>query len=278
VTGLKPTWGRVSRHGVFPLAETLDHIGPMCRSAADTGAMLAVLAGADPHDPTAVQDPVPDYLDGLERGLQGVRIGVDEALSGTGADPAVRAAVDAAMKVVRDLGAELRPIRFPEVTQIVQDWIQLCAVETAVAHEATYPARKEAYGPGLAGLIEIGRKVSGLDYQKIAVRRLEFRGRVAALFTEIELLLVPAQLFAAPTLAKMATLGEDPDALAALLKLTCPFDMTGSPAITLPAGFTAEGGPVAIQFIGRHLDEALLVQAGHAWQRATDWHRRHPQL
>ena len=182
VTGLKPTWGRVSRYGVFELAATLDHIGPMARSAADCGAMLGVIAGSDLNDPTAVPDPVPNYLAGMTRGLQGLRIGVDHAWNTTRVDGATIAAVTAALETVRDLGADIREVKFPDVDQIVTDWFPLCGVEVAVAHEATYPARKGEYGPALAGLIDLGRGLSGLEYQKIMLRRIDLRGRVATIF------------------------------------------------------------------------------------------------
>ena len=184
----------------------------------------------------------------------------------------------AALATVRDLGADIRDVKFPDVTQIIADWFPLCGVETAVAHEATYPARKSEYGPALSGLIELGRGLSGLDYQKIILRRAAFRGRVAALFQDIDLLLVPAQGVAPLTTAQVARLGEDAGMLQALLRFTCPFDMTGSPTITLPCGFTDAGMPMAFQFVGRHLEEETLVRAGHAYQSATDWHRRHPAL
>jgi amidase len=278
VTGLKPTWGRVSRYGVFELAATLDHIGPMARSAVDCGAMLGAIAGADPNDPTAVLEPVPDYLAGLTGSLKGIRIGVDPRWTSEGVDADATKVFQDALRVASDLGAKIQEISFPDATDMVTDWFPLCAVETAVAHEATYPARKSEYGPGLAGLIELGLQQSGTDYQKIVLRRENFRGSVRALFEKVDLLAVPAQTFAAPTLAKMATLGENAELIAGLLRFSCPFDMTGSPSITLPGGFTGSGGPVAFQFIGRHFDEAGLVAAGDAYQRVTDWHRRHPAL
>jgi len=278
VTGLKPTWGRVSRYGVFELAATLDHIGPMARSAVDCGAMLGAIAGADPNDPTAVLEPVPDYLAKLSGSLQGTRIGVDPRWTSEGVDAASTRIFQNALRVAADLGAKIHEIAFPDPTNMITDWFPLCGVETAVAHETTYPARKSDYGPGLAGLIELGLQQSGTDYQKIVLRREAFRGSVRALFQKVELLAVPAQTFAAPTLAKMATLGENPELIAGLLRFSCPFDMTGSPSITLPGGFTESGGPVAFQFIGRHFDEARLVAAGDAYQRVTDWHRRHPPL
>ena len=150
VTGLKPTWGRVSRYGVFALAESLDHIGPMTRSAADAAAVLGVIAGADPNDPTAVQEPVPNYLAGLPRGIRGVRIGVDRAFNTTGVDKDMVKVVDDAIAVLAGLGADIREAKFPSPDQIVKDWLPLCAVETAVAHEATFPKHADQYGPGAA--------------------------------------------------------------------------------------------------------------------------------
>ncbi len=181
-TGLKPTWGRVSRYGAFELAATLDHIGPMTRSAADAGAMLGVIAGPDPKDPTATFDPVPDYLAGMKQGMRGLRVGIDPAWNETDVDPVTVKAVAAAQRVVKDLGGDIRQVQFPDVTQITADWFPLCGTETAVAHELTYPDRKAEYGPALAGIIELGRGTTGMDYQKIVLRRNDFRGRVAALF------------------------------------------------------------------------------------------------
>ena len=278
VTGLKPTWGRVSRYGVFELAATLDHIGPMARSAVDCGAILGAIAGSDPNDPTAVLEPVPNYLANLSGSLRGTRIGVDPRWTSEGVDAAATRIFQDALRVAADLGAEILEVVVPDPTAMIDDWFPLCAVETAVAHEATYPSRKSEYGPGLAGLIELGLQQSGKDYQKIVLRREAFKGMVRALFEKVDLLAVPAQTFAAPTLAKMATLGENPELITGLLRFSCPFDMTGSPTITLPGGFTESGGPIAFQFVGRHFDEARLVAAGDAFQRVTDWHRRHPSL
>jgi amidase len=278
VTGLKPTWGRVSRYGVFELAATLDHIGPMARSAADCGAILGVIAGADPRDPTAVPEPVPDYLTSLNGTMRGTRIGVDPRWTSEGVDAASSKVFRDAVRTAGELGAEIHEIVFPDPTAMIGDWFPLCGIETAVAHEATYPSRKSEYGPALAGLIELGLQQSGTDYQKIVLRREAFRGLVRALFEKIDLLAVPVQTFAAPTIGTMATLGENPDLITGLLRFSCPFDMTGSPSITLPGGFTESGGPVAFQFVGRHFDEARLVAVGDAFQRATAWHQRHPSL
>jgi amidase len=151
-------------------------------------------------------------------------------------------------------------------------------VEAAVAHEETYPARKSEYGPILASVIETGSAVSGIDYQKILLRRLDLRGRVATLLRKIDLLLIPVHPFAPLTLATIRTLGEQPDLIAKLQRYTCPFDMTGHPTITLPGGFSETRLPIAFQFVAAHLCEATLVRAGVAFQDATSWHRHRPPL
>jgi amidase len=276
VTGLKPSWGRVSRYGVFELAATLDHVGPIARSAADAAIMLGAIAGSDPKDPTAVLDPVPDYLAGMAQGVRGLRIGVDSVWNSDGVDAATQAVLSHAAEAFRSLGAGIVDVRFPDVTQAIADWVPNCGVEAAVAHEATYPSRKGEYGPQLASVIEAGRALSGTEYQKILLRRLDLRGRVAALFGAIDLLLIPVQPFPPLTLATVRTLGEQPDLIAKLQRFTCPFDMTGNPTITLPGGFSDAGMPIGFQLAAAHMGEEMLVRAGAAFQGITSWHRRHP--
>ena len=277
VTGLKPTWARVSVHGAFALAPSLDHIGPMARSAEDCGAMLGLIAGADPNDPSALLDAVPDYLAGDASHLSGLRIGFDPEYC-EGLDAATRGAVDQAQRVLQALGAEIRTVRFPDVTQMVNDWGLACAVETAVAHEEFFPRRRAEYGPGLAGLLDLGRGAPAFDLQHIWLRRRAFTGQVKAFFRNLDLLLIPAQPMASPTSRQMAAIGVDPKELAKMIRYTAPFDMSGNPTITLPAGFTERVTPVAIQLVGAHLQEALLVRAGMAFQRVTDWHRQRPPM
>jgi amidase len=278
ITGLKPTWGRVSRHGVFALADSLDHVGPMTRSAADAGIMLGAIAGSDPHDPTALAAPVPDYLAGIGAGVRGLRIGVDPRYNGENTDSGVTAILAEARRVLEGAGAAFREVEFPSPDAVIAGWVPLCGVETAIAHEATYPERAEEYGPALRKLLDVGRGVDAARLMKIQHARLVFSGALSHLLETVDLLLVPVHPFADLTIERKTTLLNSPEGLVGALRYTAPFDMSGSPTITLPGGFTADGLPVGFQLVSRHLDEALLVRAGFAYQQATDWHRRHPSL
>jgi len=277
ITGLKPTWGRVSRHGVFALAASLDHVGPMARSAADCGAMLTAIAGRDPDDPTTLAASVPDYLAGIDNGIRGIRIGVDVQYNEKDCDPEIVGQLREARKTLEELGATVKEIRLPDPDKVISVWGQYCAVEIAIAHEATYPSRAHEYG-GLANVIDTGRAMSAVEVMKAHHERLAFTGALAAFFTDIDLLLIPTQPYANFTVAQERKLFSIPEGLAGFLRFATPFDMSGSPTLTLPGGFTAEGLPLSFQLVGRHLDEALLVRAGHAYQRVTGWHRRHPPL
>lgn len=279
LTGLKPTWGRVSRYGVQPLADSLDHLGPMTRSAADTGAMFMAMAGVDPNDPTSLEAPVPDCLAVLERGIRGMRVGFDPAYVGDVSEPDTMRVVDDARKVLADLGAQIVEISMPEqTTTMYKDWAKYCAVETALAHESYYPARAAEYGPVLADLIETGRNLSALDLMRVHHARLAFQGALRKLFQQVDLLLVPVHPFGNPSAAQLDEVFKRPNGIDDVLRFTAPFDMSGSPSMTIPGGFDPRGMPIGFQLVARHLEEDTLVQAAHAYQGATDWHRRHPAL
>ena len=276
LTGLKPTWGRVSRYGVFELAASLDHVGPIARSTADAAVLLSVLAGHDANDPTSVAAPVPDYAAATLEGVRGLRIGVDWHWIGRGVDASVQAVLANAVELFARLGAEMVDVRVPDAAQTVVDWRSACAVEAAVAHEGTYPVRQSEYGPVLASVLETGRAVSGIDYQKILLRRMAFRGRLEWVFKSIDLLLTPVHPFAPLTLSDIRTLGNQPELILKLQRYTAPFNMTGSPTLTLPGGFSDTGLPIGFQLVAGHLSETTLIRSGAAFQSVTDFHTRHP--
>ncbi len=279
LTGIKPTWGRVSRQGVLALAASLDHVGPMARSAADAGAMLGAIAGVDPLDPTSLEAPVPDYLAEIDAGIAGVRIGLDPRFIYDVCDADTSRVIDQARKVLGDLGATISEFAMPASTAMMyKGWARFCGVETAIAHEKTWPSRAAKYGPALANLIETGIGLSSIDLMKIYHERLAFIGDLRKLFQRIDLMLVPVHPFGNPTARELDEIFMQPNGLDDVLRYTAPFDMSGSPTITLPGGFTAAGVPIGFQLVARDLDESLLVRAGHACQGATDWHKRHPAL
>ena len=277
LTGIKPTWGRVSRYGVFPLAETLDHVGPMTRSVADAAAMLGVIAGADRNDPTTYKAAVPDYLETIGNGIRGLRVGVDRIYAADGIDGQVVAALTEAERVLSGLGATLREVRFPAYQKLVSQWIAMCSVETAAAHAETYPARQSEYGPDLAALIEQGLATKGTEIAGIALERMRFSRELSELFQTVDILLIPTMPVPTPSLELMKAYGEDPSVLLSILRFTAPFDFSGSPTLTLPNGLDSAGMPLSMQFVGPHLSEDVLVRAGHAFQSATNW-RRHPPV
>ncbi|MDP2373848.1 amidase [Reyranella sp.] len=277
LTGLKPTWGRVSRAGVFALADSLDHIGPMCRTTIDCAHVLGVIAGADPDDPTAVPLSVPDYAAMIEAGVKGKRIGVPADLQGLDGD--ARRALDGAAAALNRAGATLVDLTLPpSFDQASYDWVPLCAVEAAVAHEATYPSRAKEYGPVLAGLLDLGRQLSATDLAKLQQRRAALTGALNTLMVSVDFMLMPAMGTAAWSIQALQRAGRDPDSVAVRLRYTAPFDLSGHPALTLPGGVTGVGVPVGFQIVGRAFDETGILAAGHAYQKATDWHLKRPPL
>jgi amidase len=278
VVGVKPTWGRVSRYGVFPLAESLDHVGPMARTADDVALLLGVIAGPDPMDPTAAPAPPPDYLADIDAGIADVRVGVDRGFIASRATPEIVASIERVLDAAGGLGARIVEVRFPETEAILRGWGVQCAVEAALAHRPTYPARQAEYCPRLSSLLDRGRAVSGEDLAVALAARRRFTGEMALLFDGLDLLVIPALPVAGPTLEFMASLGEDPAGILAIGPFTAPFDVCGYPTITLPCGSSTAGVPIGFQFAARPFDEALLCRAGHAYQAVTDWHLKRPNL
>lgn len=278
LTGIKPTWGRVSRYGNFALADSLDHLGPMARSAQDCAAILQAIAGWDANDPTSIDAPVPDYLAAAGRSIRDLSIGIDPAYAYDGVDPAVAAALKDAAEIFASLGARIVEVTMPDYEELVASWIMMCSVETAAAHLATYPQHADEYGPELKQLIDQGHNTSGIDVARGTQRRLAFTEALTGMLDGIDCMLCPAMPVPTPSLAQMAEYGEDPSILNAILRYTAPFDFSGHPSITFPNGLDADGLPLSMQVIGRKLDEDILVTVGHAYQTMTDWHRRHPAV
>ena len=275
--GIKPTWGRVSRYGVLALAESLDHVGPMTRSASDAGVMMQALAGHDPNDPTSLTAPVPNMLQGLEQGVRGVRIGVDERYIGDDVDSELAAAVMEGARLLESLGARLMPVQMPDTEPMSRAWAVLCSAEAAAAHREFYPARADEYGPWFRGWLERGLRHSARDYAAASYIRLASNGTLAEIFDGIDVLVCPSMTTPPERVTQEALYGPMEEDEWTWGRFTIPADFSGSPTISLPAGLNAEGLPLSIQFVGRHLTEPLLVQVGHAYEAATQ-HRLTPPV
>lgn len=277
VTGLKPTWGRCSRYGVFELAATLDHVGPMARSALDTGLMLEAIAGFDPKDPTSLSAEVDAYGTVSGTDLSKVRIGVDFEWAFNGVSPTVESRMSKALTVLEDLGAQIVPVSFPDPEQINDDWFTVCGVQTALSHGDWYLEHQDSYGEGLAEVIEIGRSATAMQYQDVLKRRMWFKGQVEQLLSTVDVMFIPGLPYEAPLAKDMLKMGADQ--LAEVHRYTVPFTMSQMPTITFPIGFTDhESLPVAGQLVGGPLTERRLVKVANAFQQATDHHKKYPSL
>lgn len=278
LTGIKPTYGRVSRHGVFPLADSLDHVGPMARSAADCAAILQTIAGWDAADPTSLDVLVPDYTAEVGKSIRNMRIGIDRSFCFDGVDAQVADALEHALEVFETLGARIVPVTLPPYDELVANWIRMCAIETAVAHQETYPSRAAEYGPDLAQLIDEGHSTTAMQAAHGHHLRIAFSGGLATMFGAVDCMICPTMNTRVPHLDAMGDYGDDPEVLLAIMRYTAPFDFSGSPTITLPNGFDTDGLPHSMQLVGPHLSEGALVRAAAAYQNVTDWHTRHPDI
>jgi amidase len=276
LSGLKPTWGRVSRHGLFPLCESRDHVGPMARSVADAAAMMGAIAGPDPHDLTSLAEPPEDYLGSLNASIAGLRIGLDRQSIAEHADPEIGAALDEACATFEGLGARLVELTLPSPTAYLESYFASTVSEVALAHAPYFTDHVELYGPVLRHLIEAARGVGGMDVARVEHERLRYAGSLARLFSAVDVLLVPVLPNPTRTVAEMAALTDPASFIMTQGRFTLPFNATGNPALVVPCGIGADGMPIALQLAGRHLAEATLFRLGHAFQSVTAWHKRHP--
>ena len=278
VVGLKPTWSRVSRFGVFPLSQTLDHVGPLTRSVEDAAAMLTAIAGRDVNDPTSSSLAVPDYLSTIGRGVKGVRIGIDRKYAFGGVDTEIKNAIEKALRTLKAAGAIIVPFKMPPVDDALAAWGPICSADAATGHIASYPSKKRGYSATFGGFLNMGHEVTGLEYANAEITRRELRGNMEAVFSSIDLMIKPVYKKINPTVKAYAAMGAKEGGLDDLITFTAPDDITGSPTITLPAGLDKNGSPLSFQLVGRHFEEALLFRAGRAWQDAADWRDMRPPL
>ena len=249
----------------------------MTRSASDAGIMLQAIAGHDPNDPTSLTAPVPNMLHGVDQGVRGVRIGVDERYIADGVDSELAAAVLEGARLLESRGAMLVPVRMPDTEPYSQAWGVLCSAEAAAVHRETFPSRGDEYGPWFRGWLEKGLGHSATDYAIASYQRLACNGTLAGIFDSIDVLVCPSMTTPPERVTPEALYGPMDEDEWTWGRFTIPCDFSGAPTISLPCGLNSEGLPLSIQFVGRHLAEPLLVQVGHAYEDATQ-HRLRPPV
>jgi aspartyl-tRNA(Asn)/glutamyl-tRNA(Gln) amidotransferase subunit A len=279
VTGLKTTWGRISRAGAMPLSQSLDTVGPLARTAEDCALLLGLMAGSDPLDLTASPEPVPHYMAAAQQPIKGLKIGVPTAFYIDDLDPEVARILDETLAVLRREGAEIVQVELPDQRQLTAAAQLVVAVEAAAFHKRWLIERPQDYGQQVLMRLQNGLAIPGVSY----LEALRWRGPALAAYlaavANVDAVIAPVAPVAAPTLAE-SDVGNSPDAEAVIQRLTRftrPINYLGVPALAIPSGFTKRGLPVGMQLIGRSFDEAMLLRIGAAFQRATDFHTLVPK-
>jgi aspartyl-tRNA(Asn)/glutamyl-tRNA(Gln) amidotransferase subunit A len=280
VTGLKTTVGLISRAGAMPLSQSLDTVGPLARSAEDCALLTGLMAGADPADPTCVDGAVPDYVAATREPLKGLTIGMPGAFYVDDLDADTARILDETVATLKREGAQVVPVELPDQRQLTAACQLVLACEAAAFHKRWLIERPQDYGPQALMRLQNGLAISGVTY----LEALRWRGPALAAYLAAtagaDVLLAPVAPAAAPTIAE-SDVGNSPDAEAVIQRLTRftrPVNYLGLPSLAIPAGFTGKGLPVGMQLIGRPFDEATLLRAGAAFQRATDFHARCPEM
>jgi aspartyl-tRNA(Asn)/glutamyl-tRNA(Gln) amidotransferase subunit A len=272
VVGLKPTYGRCSRAGVVTLSWTLDHTGPMARTVEDCAYFLAALAGHDPLDPASSRAAVADYVGALGGPMRGLRIGVPRAFFLADADAEVAEAFERALGTLRELGGDVRDVVIPSIWD-APSFMVIMASEAFAYHERDLRERPELYGDLLRERLMSGGLYTGSEYVQAMRLRERLRREMLDVLRTVDVLATPTSPRPAPTFAAMydVSLGFPRSNMP-------PFNLAGLPALALPCGFSSSGLPLSLQVAGRPFDEATVLRAGHAYEQATDWHRRHPPI
>jgi aspartyl-tRNA(Asn)/glutamyl-tRNA(Gln) amidotransferase subunit A len=298
VTGLKTTYGRVSRYGLIALVSSFDSIGPMAQDAYDCAMVLQAIAGQDPRDATSLPSPVPDYLRTIDQPVKGLRLGIPREYFQSGMEPGVEAALHSAIRKFEELGLQVREVSLPHTKYGLPVYYLILFAE-ASANLARFDGtrfglsvsegaenvidlylqtRREGFGPEVKRRIMLGAYVLSAGYYdayylKAQKVRTLLRQDFEAAFEQCDVLLAPT----CPTTAfKLGEKTADPLTMYLSDIYVVATNPAGVPALSLPCGF-ANGMPVGMQLIGKHLSEDLLLRVGHAYQAVTDWHKRIPE-
>ncbi|MGD9536133.1 MAG: amidase [Alphaproteobacteria bacterium] len=279
-TGLKPTYGRAPRTGIFPLCWTMDHPGPIARSVEDCALLMQPLAGPHPRDKATADRPVPDYVASLKAGVKGVRIGVPTNYFYSAATEEVDRAVRDAVKTLEGLGATVEEVDIPDIEHAGTAALLMYLVEATAYHDDWLNEKSALFTDQVRLYLELGNYVLAKDYVQALRYRTHLGEKIADVFEKVDVLAVPTLPIPAHPIGQETTLvrGKEVSVFGSLIHNTEPFNLTGLPALVMPCGFSGKGMPISLQLVGPPFAEDRLLPIGHAYQGATDWHRKRPKL
>ena len=284
LVGIRPTWGLVSRYGMLASTWSMDAAGPISRTVKDCAATLGTIAGYDPNDPYTRNAPVPDYLEGLESGVRGLRVGViSDRVNADGVEPDVRDAVNAAVAHMGELGAEVQDISIPLIADSAAISTTLIYVDATAVHRQGLRDHPEKYDHNNRVRLLTGALVPAQAHHKAARLRQILRDQILDALSQVDVLALPASSVQAtpiPTEAGMAKNGKEDflNMLGGRRTYTSPFNVASVPAMSINCGFTSDNLPVGLQLVGRPFDEPTLFRAAYAYEQSTDWHTRRPPI
>ena len=282
VTGIKGTQTRVSRYGAMPLCFSADNVGPLARTARDCARLLRTIAGHDPADPTSSTEPVPDYEAALDGDVRGMRVGIPTNFFFDGADAEVRAAFDAAMKVLELRGARMVRVEIPHMNAVNAYASIISRVEGATIHAQWMRERPQDYSIHLGGRLYAGYAIPAVHYVEALSRRGPIlRALGSEVFGKVDVFATPTIRMKVPTLAATDIDAGAPGAVEAFGAITAntrAINYMGLPSVSVPCGFDSKGLPIGFQIQGRPFAEARVLKVAHAYQQDTNWHKRVPVL
>ena len=280
IVGLKPTYGRVSRFGIVPLAWSLDHAGPLTRCVEDAALIMNAISGYDPRDPASARSPVPDFTAQLNSGVDGLRLGMAKEYFFAPAAAAVAGAVQQAIGVLEDLGATSVEVSLPNVGTVPRFHPVISMCESASYHEETIRRHADELTPNVRERFQAGSILTAAQYFRAQRARALVREEMRRALEQVDVLVSPTSLITAPRIGQdtvVTPTGEE-SPLTLLSRNTSPFNDAGVPACTVPCGFDSAGLPIGLQIAGRAFDEETVLRVAHAYEQATDWHTRRPTL
>jgi aspartyl-tRNA(Asn)/glutamyl-tRNA(Gln) amidotransferase subunit A len=280
IAGLKPTYGRISRYGVYPLCWSLDHPGPMAKSVADLAMAMNILAGHDPRDPATPQVPVPNYTRALVKDLEGIRLGVPDRYYFDRLDKEVQAAVKKAIRDLKGLGAKVQPISIPHLPEASTAAFIALLAEGAAALERWHLTRFRDLGEDVRSRLNLGAAIKATQYLKAQRVRGKVREIFMEAFQKVDALVTPQLPITAPKIGQSnVSLGKGTESVpGALTRFTRIYNLIGIPSLCLPCGFSSSGLPIGLQVAAKPFAEETVLRVGHAYEINTPWKNRHPSL